>query len=128
MQRTTPDGITISCDFCGTDWDAYDQAQQNPMTEGHHGSVICLNCVKQGLEEAAPAEQDFKCTLGLTDHDKGEACWQHPSPIPSDGLNPHAIAHWDNLRQAGRTFGNDPDVDYEWPVGKYPRVWKASEV
>ena len=128
MQRTTPDGLTISCDFCGTDWDAYDEAQQNPMTEGHHGSVICLSCTKQGLEEAAPATADFKCTLGLTDHDKGETAWQHPNPTPSEGLNPHAITHWDNLRQAGRGFGNDADVDYEWPVGKYPRVWKAGSV
>ena len=122
MQRTTPDGIVISCDFCGVDWDAYDEAQQNPMTEGHHGSVICLNCVKRALEEAMPSETGFKCTLGLTDHDAGEVCWRHPAPVESDGLNKHAVAHWDNIRQAGRAFGKDPDIDYEWIAGKYPRV------
>ena len=122
MQRTTPDGIVISCDFCGVDWDAYDEAQQNPMTEGHHGSVICLSCVKRALEEAGPSETAFKCTLGLTDHDAGEACWRHPGPTPSDGLNPHAVAHWDNIRQAGRAFGKDPDIDFVWEAGKYPRV------
>ena len=124
MQRTTPDGFIISCDFCGTDWDPYDTAQPNPMTEGHHGSVICLSCTRLGLDHAAPAATAFQCTLGLTDHDPGETCWQHPGPTPSDGLNPGATAHWDNLRQAGRTFGNDPEVDYTWPVGKYPRVKK----
>lgn len=124
MQRTTPAGLIISCDFCGTDWDAYDESQNNPMTEGHHGSVICLNCVKLGLEQAAPAKENFKCSLGLTDHDAGETCWQYPSAKPSDGLNPQAITHWDNLRQAGRAFSNDPEVNYDWPAGKYPRVKK----
>ena len=124
MQRTTPQGLIISCDFCGNDWDPHDQAQQNPMSEGHHGSVICLSCTKLGLEQAKPATTKFKCTLGLTDHDPGETAWQHQNPTPSDGLNKNAIAHWDNLRQAGRGFGNDPDVNYDWPVGKYPRVKK----
>lgn len=122
MQRTTPDGIVISCDFCGADWDAYDEAQTNPMTEGHHGSVICLSCVKRALDEAAPSDSAFKCTLGLTDHDPGEPCWRHPDPTPSPGLNKHAVVHWDNIRQAGRAFGKDPDVDFVWEAGKYPRV------
>ena len=122
MQHTTPDGIVISCDFCGTDWDAYDPVQANPMTEGHHGSVICLACVKRALEEASPSADDFKCTLGLTDHDAGEVCWRHPEAAPSAGLNPHAVVHWDNIRQAGRGFGKDPDIDFEWAAGKYPRV------
>ena len=128
MQRTTDDGIVISCDFCGVDWDAYDEEQANPMTEGHHGSVICLACVRRALEEAAPSEADFKCTLGLTDHDAGEVCWRHPNPPDPDapGLNKHAVAHWDNIRQAGRAFGKDPDIDYTWEAGKYPRV-KASD-
>ena len=126
MQRTTDDGIIISCDFCGTDWDAFDEAQPNPMTEGHHGSVICLNCTKRALEEAAPSEKDFKCSLGLTDHEAGEVCWKHPDPTPSDGLNKHAISNWDNIRQAGRAFGKDPDIDYKWDAGKNPRV-KSSE-
>ena len=124
MQRTTPDGIVISCDFCGTDWDAYDEAQANPMTEGHHGSVICLNCTKRALEEATPSDKNFKCSLGLTDHDAGEVCWRHPDPPDpaAEGLNKHAIAHWDNIRQAGRSFGKDPDIDFTWEAGKYPRV------
>ena len=124
MQRTPDDGIVISCDFCGVDWDAYDEEQANPMTEGHHGSVICLNCVKRALEEAKPSDTDFKCTLGLTDHDAGEVCWRHPDPPDPDapGLNKHAVAHWDNIRQAGRAFGKDPDIDYTWEAGRYPRV------
>ena len=125
MQRTTDDGIIISCDFCGTDWDAFDQEQLNPMSEGHHGSVICLNCTKRALDEAAPSDKEFKCTLGLTDHEAGEVCWRHPDPTPSDGLNKHAVAHWDNIRQAGRGFGKDPDIDYQWEAGKYPRVKAA---
>ena len=128
MQRTTDDGIVISCDLCGTDWDAYDQAQANPMTEGHHGSVICLNCTKRALDEAAPSDKAFKCTLGLTDHDAGEICWQHPDPPNPDapGLNKNAISNWDNIRQAGRSFGKDPDIDFKWEAGKYPRVKQDS--
>lgn len=128
MQRTTPDGIVISCDFCGQDWDAYDQAQSNPMTEGHHGSVICLSCTKLALDQAGPAQNAFKCTLGLTDHDPGEVCWQHPGPpdLDAPGLNKNAIAHWDNIRQAGRAFGKDPDIDYTWQAGQYPRVKEIS--
>lgn len=122
MQRTTDDGIIISCDFCGIDWDAFDEAQANPMTEGHHGSVICLNCTKRALDEAGPADAEFKCSLGLTDHDAGETCWKHPDAPPSPGLNKDAIAHWDNIRQAGRAFGKDPEIDYTWEAGKYPRV------
>ena len=45
MQREEPDGIVILCDFCRRDWDG-----QEPMIEGHHGSIICLQCLKLALQ------------------------------------------------------------------------------
>ena len=60
MQRTEPDGVVISCDFCQTDWDG-----QSAMIEGHHGSVICLECLKKAVDEARAGEGKYQCTLCL---------------------------------------------------------------
>ena len=38
--------------YYGTNGVTRIEAQANPMTEGHHGSVICLSCTKRALEEA----------------------------------------------------------------------------
>ena len=115
MQRTEEGGIIISCDFCGTDWDAYDPAFSLPMVEGHHGSVICLACVKQALEQMAAGEGEYRCTLCVRDGLPADRPrWSHPDPQPSPGLNVHAIGCRACIRQAARRFHKDPDIDWEW--------------
>jgi len=115
MQRTEDGGIIISCDFCGTDWDAYDESYANPMAEGHRGSVICLTCLKQALEHMSPAESAFMCTLCVIEEvPAGTERWYHPSPQPSAGLNQHAMACRACIRQAAGRFNKDKDVDWTW--------------
>jgi hypothetical protein len=112
MQRTVDGGVVISCDFCGADWD-----QVRPMIEGHHGSVLCLPCLERALQEAKPANADFRCSLGLTDEDAGTLAWG-PPPTPGEppaaGRNPHAVACGDCIQQAARGFSRDPDVPFKW--------------
>ena len=115
MQRKEPEGIIISCDFCGTDWDAYDETYSNPMVEGHHGSVICLNCVKMALEGMTPGEGTFTCALCVHDDLPPETPrWSHPNPVPSPGLNMLAVACRPCIRQAAGRFSKDPDVKWKW--------------
>lgn len=116
MQRETPEGIVISCDFCGVDWD-----EVKPMLEGHKGSVMCLDCLRRALDEAGPAEEPFTCTLGLTEHDAGKLCWRHPAPEPSPGLNADAVAAWQHIRLAAKTFQKDKDIDFRWDPAEYPK-------
>lgn len=116
MQRTEPEGIVISCDFCGTDWD-----EVIPMIEGHRGSVLCLACLKQALDQAIPAGQPFDCTLCLSGKPKGAKVWRHPNPQASQGLNDHAALCWDCVRLAAKGFHKDPDVDFRWDSSKYPK-------
>jgi len=102
MQRTEPEGIVISCDFCGTDWD-----EVLPMIEGHHGSVLCLVCLKIALAEQKAGEDKYRCTLCLREN--------IPAALPRwSGKRPEATACQECLEQAARAFNRDPDVDFEW--------------
>ena len=116
MQRTENDGIIISCDFCGSDWDPVDTSMSAPMVEGHHGSVICLACLIQALDQMAPSDQAFDCTLCLVEAQGSEVQrWRHPGPTPSPGLAPKAVACRACIRQAAGRFGKDPEVQFTWP-------------
>lgn len=113
MQRREQQFVVISCDFCGTDWD-----EVRPMIEGHHGSVLCLECLKLALDALATREQGFHCSLCLRDLPGSEPHWRPPptsaTPVPP-GLNPQAIACKDCINQAAGTFSKDPDVDWKRP-------------
>ena len=115
MQRTEPDGIIISCDFCGTDWDPYDESNPRPMIEGHLGSIVCLECVKLALAEMSPRAGDFRCTMCIIEGIKPEVPrWAHPAPTPSPGLNPDALICKPCIHQAAGRFSKDPDVPWKW--------------
>ena len=116
MQRTEQAGIVISCDFCGTDWD-----ELIPMIEGHRGSVLCLACLKQALDNATPADEPFECTLCLSGKPAGVKVWRHPGPQASEGLNAGATLCWGCIRLAAKGFHKDPDVDFRWDSSKYPK-------
>ena len=110
MQRTEDGGVIISCDFCGTDWDP--QTGLPPMTEGHHGSVLCLECLKVALEKAAPQAANYACTLCLlTDIPATKAAYRG---IYSKNGAPPAIVCLDCIHQAAKAFSRDPDIDWKW--------------
>lgn len=112
MQRRTPDNLVIiSCDFCGDDWD-----EVKPMIEGHHGSIICLECLKAALEEADENASRFECTMCL--RDLGAEMKRYRPSRSADaalpqGANPHAAICIDCINQAAGTFSKDPDVDWK---------------
>lgn len=116
MQRTEDGGIVISCDFCGSDWD-----EVKPMIEGHHGSVLCLECLASALELAKPTQVATDtavgvqpaCTMCLQEPEQGKAQWI-PDPRPV-GANPTALICIDCINQAAGTFSKDPDIDWKRP-------------
>ena len=115
MQREEPDGIVISCDFCGQDWD-----EIQPMIEGHRGSVLCLGCLKLAMDGSVPTEVGFDCALCLQSRDAGRKVWRHAEAQPSDGLNPQAALCFDCVRLAAKGFHKDKDTDFRWEPAKYP--------
>ncbi|MCC7145132.1 MAG: hypothetical protein IT443_01660 [Phycisphaeraceae bacterium] len=110
MQRMEDGGIIISCDFCGTDWD-----QELAMVEGHHGSVLCLDCLKKALANSGPAATVFDCTLCLQTKPAGTTVWRHePLSVELKGYNRYAAVCEDCVDQAARAFSKDPQVDFSW--------------
>ena len=102
MQRTESEGIVISCDFCGTDWD-----EVLPMIEGHHGSVLCLKCLKLALAQQQAGEKKYRCTLCLREN--------IPGTLPHwSGIRPQATVCQECIEQAARGFSRDPEVDFQW--------------
>lgn len=108
MQREEPEGIVISCDFCRRDWDG-----QEAMIEGHHGSILCLQCMKAALVEQAVGEEKFKCTLCLR--------FNIPGMLPHWGnkAHPDAVVCQECLYQAARAFSRNKDVDFTFEPAKY---------
>jgi len=110
MQRIEDGGLIISCDFCRTDWNG-----QDPVIEGHRGSIICLECVKLALDALIPAKENFKCILCLREPlPPTMPRWNHPQ-------NPTTSACRDCIHQAADVFDRDPDVNWHWsarPPGK----------
>jgi hypothetical protein len=104
MQRQEADGVVISCDFCATDWDP--QTGLPPMSEGHHGSVMCLECLKVALERLAPQDTPYSCTLCLREKLDLPA-YRNPSRAG-------AVACEECVHQAAKVFSRDPDVDWKW--------------
>ena len=104
MQRNEDDGIVICCDFCGTDWD-----QKSPMIEGHHGSVICLECFKVAYENSTVQQGEYFCALCIRESlPESLPRWTPPSRDPK--ANPQAVVCHECLQQAARTFNRDEDV------------------
>ena len=108
VQREDPEGIVIVCDFCRRDWDG-----QEAMIEGHHGSILCLECVKLALEQQQTGTEKYKCTLCLR--------FNIPPTLPrwSNGAHPEAIVCQECLYQAAKAFGRNEDVDFTWDASRY---------
>ena len=110
MQRTEKNGgVVISCDFCGTDWD-----QDLPMIEGHHGSVICVECLKVALVNTKPHPSTYHCTMCIRDSLPEDL----PRWLPQAGrktANVNAIICQECVDQAARAFHRDKDGDWTMP-------------
>ncbi|MEM6334577.1 MAG: hypothetical protein AAF823_14690 [Planctomycetota bacterium] len=128
MQRTADDGgIIISCDFCGIDWDPYGTTDQPAMTEGHRGSVLCVNCLRKAMDaiRAGRAWRDapYTCALCLKEHGVEVPGWSWPSEagevVPA-GRNVDAVLCYDCVRLAAKTFHKDRDVDFRWNPTEFP--------
>jgi hypothetical protein len=109
MQREDPEGIVIVCDFCRRDWDG-----QEPMIEGHHGSILCLECLKAALPAQATGDQKYKCTLCLR--------FNLPPEMPrwSNPAHPEAIVCQECLYQAARGFSRNKEVPWTFDPALYP--------
>lgn len=106
MQRTEPDGIVISCDFTGIDWD-----EEIPMIEGHRGSIICLDALVKAVDGASEVTEEVECTMCRRKKQPPERMWQ---PTEShENANPAAAICWDCIQQADRSFSRDPDTEWE---------------
>ncbi len=103
MQREEPEGIIIVCDFCRRDWDG-----QSPMIEGHHGSIICLDCLKLALAQQKEGADKYKCTMCLR--------FNMPPTLkryaPAD--HPDSIICHECIVQAAKAFSRNPDVPWQW--------------
>jgi hypothetical protein len=109
MQREDPEGIVLLCDFCRRDWDG-----QEPMIEGHHGSIICLECLKVALSEQKAGGEKYKCTMCLR--------FNMPPALPrwSHAVHTEAIICQECLYQSARTFSKNPDVPWKFDPSQFP--------
>ncbi len=108
MQEYSDQGVSVLCDFCHTPWDG-----QAAMIEGHQGSVICLDCLKTALKEAATYADKYKCTLCLRINIPGTL------PRWSRAEHPHAVVCQECLFQAAKAMSKAPHADFQWlpPAG-----------
>lgn len=90
------------------------------MLEGHRGSVLCLACLRHAMDNAEEAPADFDCALCLQHCEQGKACWSHPGPEMSPGVNRGAAVCWDCIRLAAKTFHKDKEIDFRWDPAQYP--------
>lgn len=112
MQRTEAEGVIVSCDFCKRDWDG-----QEPMIEGHHGSVICLPCLERALAERGVQagavgegiEGEFECTLCLRPHKRATvAHW------PVEAKAGEAVVCQGCVELSAKTFSKSPLTDWKY--------------
>lgn len=71
-----PDAMTAEdflCDFCERSW-----SEETPFVEGHQGSCICGDCLREAIRAKAPPAPPAtpKCTMCLETRD--EAGWASP--------------------------------------------------
>lgn len=107
MQREEPDGIVISCDFCGVDWDG-----QAAMVEGHHGSILCLGCMQSALENSFNGDGPYRCTLCLRE--------KLPPSLPRwrNECHPETLVCQECVHQAAKAFSRATHVDFTWQPQK----------
>ncbi len=103
MQEYQDDGVTLLCDFCHKAWDG-----QAAMVEGHHGSIICLPCLKAALAEAKPSAGKYQCTLCLRVNIPGSL------PHWSTEAHPQAVACEECLHLSAAAMTKAPHAEFQW--------------
>jgi hypothetical protein len=89
------------------------------MIEGHHGSVLCLECLKKALAGMVVGEEKYTCTLCLRFNIPPRVRrWSNPE-------HPEAVVCQECLYQAAGTFSKNPDVDFQWDSRPYPKLERA---
>jgi hypothetical protein len=122
MQREDSDGIVIVCDFCWRDWDG-----QEAMVEGHHGSIICLACLKKALVEQAVLPEKYACTLCLRFNISPELPRWLGVEAEAGGAGKRAVVCQECLYQSARAFSRNEGVDFVFEPGKYPPAVKPKK-
>ncbi len=91
------------------------------MIEGHHGSILCLQCMKSALPDQATDGEKFKCTLCLR--------FNIPPALPHwrNPAHPEAIVCQECLYQAAKAFSRNKDVDFTFEAAKYLPVVKVPQ-
>ena len=78
------------------------------MIEGHHGSILCLECLKLALVGQHTGTEKYKCTMCLRfNMPPTLRHWNHPD-------HPDSIVCHECLIQAAKAFARNPDVPWEW--------------
>lgn len=97
----------FKCDFCHHPW-----AEDRPMIEGHHGSLICAHCLTVAytavaLHDAADTPAVDHCAMCLEErHQPG---WR--SPIADD-----TVICLRCIKQGATTLEKDPDSHWRKPT------------
>ena len=111
-EGTNPENVQpedILCDFCHRAvW-----AMGLPCIEGHHGSVICGDCLKVAWLDVVEmnggdGQADRDCTMCLACHDV--PIWESP-------VHAGAIICRRCVKMAGVTLRRDGDYQWETPGG-----------
>ena len=111
-EGTNPENVQpedILCDFCHRAvW-----AMGLPCIEGHHGSVICGDCLKVAWLDVVEmnggdGQDDRDCTMCLACHDV--PIWESP-------VHAGAIICRRCVKMAGVTLRRDGDYQWETPGG-----------
>jgi hypothetical protein len=97
----------VLCDFCRTPW-----AVDRPVIEGHHGSVLCGDCLTLAyrgivLREAPTSPAGYSCTMCLEKRD--EPGWAGP-------MYPEANVCRRCVKMAAAVLHKDKDYAWEKPT------------
>jgi len=116
MQRpgTNPDDVRMSdilCDFCLSEW-----TEDRLMVEGHHGSVICGNCLRVAYTAVSVDETDdsfegWTCTMCL--EQRSDPAWRSP-------MRDEALICRRCIKLAARQLERDPESGWKRPEGDQP--------
>ena len=89
------------------------------MIEGHHGSILCLECMKAALREQHTGGEKYKCTLCLRFNIAPEMPrWNNPD-------HPEAVVCQECLYQAARAFSRNEEVDWKFDPAEYAPAFKS---
>lgn len=109
---TDPSNVRMSdvlCDFCLREW-----RDDLPFIEGHHGSCICGDCVRDAYRRLALAAADDRvgtprCPLCL--EERSEPCWRSPA-------RPEAFACRRCVLMAAKALERDRDSGWKRPTAE----------